>query len=234
MPLVGVVVDRGVRRRRILDARAAVQELAGREIVDRPGAAAIGECRLQEIARARRHGGVGAGIAGAGFQLDVDHAGLAEAVLGGQRAGDQRHLAGILGGQRIGEQRQPFGQLHAVQPVLQVAVVAAHVELAETVLRHARRAHQHLVDRRLLALRHGVDGARREIVARRAEAGLDRAARLVQAGRGHGDAGQRAGGRRRRRLGDDRRRNQDCADCRCPIPSSHRPFSYGRLANVIL
>jgi hypothetical protein len=52
-------------------------------------------------------------------------------------------------GQRVGEQRHAFGQLHTVQPVLQVAVIATHVDLAEAVLRHPRRPQQHLVQGRL-------------------------------------------------------------------------------------
>jgi hypothetical protein len=212
-----------------------VQELAGGEIVEGAGAAAIAECRLQPVARARRHGRLGAGIGRARLERDVDHAGLPEAVLRRQGARDQRHLARVLGGQRVGEQGQAFGQLHAVQPVLQVAVVAAHMKLAEAVLRHAGRAQDHLVDRRLLAQRDGLDDAAREVIARGAEARLDRAARLVELCGGDGDGGQRRiGGRSGRRLGRRRRRRQRRAQRhRSPPPTSHRLPSLPVALNVI-
>ena len=77
--------------RRVLDADAVVQELAGGEVVDLAGAAAIGEGRLQPVARAAVMDDLGAGIGGARLQRDVDDAGRAEAVLRRQGAGDQRH-----------------------------------------------------------------------------------------------------------------------------------------------
>jgi hypothetical protein len=47
---------------------------------------------------------------------------------------------------------------------LQVGVVAAHVELAIRIVGHARRLQQHLVDRRVVALRQGLDVLLRETV----------------------------------------------------------------------
>ena len=91
---------------------------------------------------------------------------------------------------------RPCRQLHAVEPVLHVAVVAAHVDLAETVLHHAGRAQQHLVEGRILALRDVLDDALAEVVDRGAEAGLDGAARFVEPRRRDGDAERRIGERR--------------------------------------
>ena len=153
-------------RRRVLDADAVVQELADGEIVDRAGAAAILKGRLHPVVRAARDRGLGAGIGRARLERDVDDAGRAEAVLRRQRAGDQRQLWANRGVRALAEQRQAFGQLHAVEPVLQVAVVAADMDLAEAVLHHAGRAQQHLVERRILALRDGLDGGAAEVVAR--------------------------------------------------------------------
>jgi len=47
----------------------------------------------------------------------------------------------------------PLGQQDVVDAVLQVGVFAAHVELAEGILHHARRAQHHLVEGRVGALR---------------------------------------------------------------------------------
>ena len=88
---------------------------------------------------------------------------------------------------RLAEDRQPLGQLHAVQPVLHVGVLAAQVDLAEAVLRHAGRLQQHLVKRRVFALRNVLQSLRREDVARRAEARLDLLARHIQPLRNHVD-----------------------------------------------
>ena len=195
VPLVGVVVNRRKRRGRVLDAETVVDVLAGREIVDRAGAAAVGEGGLRIVARAAGDGGLGAGVGRAGFQGDVDDARGVQAVLGRQGAGEQRHLVGVARGQDVVEQRQALGQLHAVEPVLHVAVVAAHVDLAETVLHHAGRAQQHLVQGRVLALRDVLDDAVAEIVDRGAEAGLDGAARFVEPRRRDGDAERRIGER---------------------------------------
>ena len=198
IPLVGVVVNRRKRRGRVLDAETVVDVLAGREIVDRAGAAAIGEGGLRIVARAAGDGDLGAGIGRARLQGDVDDAGGLQAVLGRQGAGEQRHLVGVARGQDVVEQRQACRQLHAVEPVLHVAVIAAHVDLAETVLHHAGRAQQHLVEGRVLALRDVLDGALAEVVDRRAEAGLDGAARFVEPRRRDGDAERRIGERRLR------------------------------------
>ena len=74
VPLVGVVVDRRERRGRVLDAETVVDVLAGREIVDRAGAAAVGEGGLRIVARAAGDGSLGAGIGRARLQGDVDDA----------------------------------------------------------------------------------------------------------------------------------------------------------------
>ena len=214
VPLVGVVVDRRERRGRILDAEAVVDVLAGREVVDRAGAAAVREGGLRVVARAAGDGDFGAGIGRARLHGDVDDARGMQAVLRGQGARQQRHLVGVARRQDVVEQRQALGQLHAVEPVLDVAVIAAHVDLAEAVLDDAGRAQQHLVQGRALAQRDVADGALAEVVGRGAEAGLDGAARLVEPRRRDGDAERRIGDRRRgcrRRLrGGGRRERRWC------------------------
>ncbi len=79
-------------------------------------------------------------------------------------------------------------------------MVAANMDLAETVLHHARGAQQHLVQRRILAQRRVADRRLAEVVARGAEAGLDLGALAVEALADHLDGeGARwiRGGRRR-------------------------------------
>ena len=48
--------------------------------------------------------------------------------------------------QRLAEHRNTLGQDDAVQPVLQAVVLAAHMQLAETVLRHARHLQDHGIE----------------------------------------------------------------------------------------
>ena len=151
VPLIGVVVEGRERRRRIIDPKTVVDVLAGREIVDLPGPAAVGEGGLRVVARATSDRELGARIGGAGLERDVDDARCLQPVLGGQRAGEQRHPCGVARGQYVVEQRQALRQLHAVEPVLDVAHVAAHMDLPKTVLHDAGRAQQHLVQRRVLA-----------------------------------------------------------------------------------
>ena len=92
------------------------------------------------------------GLVVAGLGLDVHHAGGLEPILRRQRTGDQRHAVGKAGLERLAEHRQPLRQFDAVEPVLHVGMLAAQVDLAETVLRHAGGLEQHLVERRVVSL----------------------------------------------------------------------------------
>ena len=216
LPLVGIVMDGTERRRRVLDAEPVVQELSGDEVVDLAIAAAVGAGGLRIVARAAGDREIGAGIAGARLHPDVDDARRAQAVLRRQRPGQQRHRVDRACHQELAEARQAVRQLHAVEPVLQVAVVAAHVDLAETVLHHARRAQQHLVQGRVLAQRHVLDEGLGEVVDGGAETGLDGAARLVQPFRGDGDAEIGTDGRLRLALGKSGRSGREAISQRCP------------------
>ena len=59
--------------------------------------------------------------------------------------------------ERLAEHRNAFGQDDAVEAVLQAVVLAADVQLAEGILRHAGRLQDHLVEQRVLAARLGLD-----------------------------------------------------------------------------
>ncbi len=179
IPLRGVVMDRRPCRRRILDADAVADVLADGEVVDVAAAAAILRRRLHPVVRSAHERGLGAGIGRARLDPDVDDACGTQAILRRQRAGEQRERIGEARRQDLAEERQPFRQLHAIEPVLQAAVIAAHMDLAEAVLHHAGRAQQHLVQRRVLALRRVLDGGTAEVVLGGAEARQDGAALLV-------------------------------------------------------
>ena len=170
----------------------------------------------------------GAGVGRTRLDADVDDARGAQAVLRRQGAGEQRKRVGEPGRQDLAEQGQPFRQLNAVEPVLQAAVVAAHMDLAEAVLHHAGRAQQHLVQRRVLALRGVLDGGAAEVVLGGAEARQDRAALLVHLGRRDGDARQRRRWGLRRGLRLCRRRGhagEQAADRYQTTHAPHRPLS---------
>ena len=55
--------------------------------------------------------------------------------------------------QGLAEHRNAFGQDDAVEPVLQAVMLAANMQLAEAILRHARRLQDHLVERGVVAAR---------------------------------------------------------------------------------
>jgi hypothetical protein len=65
------------------------------------------------------------GVGAARLQRDVDDAAVRKPYCAGQRPGDQGHLVGVLGGEwHWWNSGHALGQLHAIQPVLQIAVVA--------------------------------------------------------------------------------------------------------------
>jgi hypothetical protein len=116
----------------------------------------------------------------AGLGLDIDDAGGTEAVLRRQCPGDQRDRVGEAGLQRLAEHIDAFRQLHAVQAILQIGVVAADMQLAERILRHPGGLQQHLVQRRVVALRLVLDRRPAELVNAGAKARLDLVARDVE------------------------------------------------------
>ena len=84
----------------------------------------------------------------------------AQAELRRQRAGDQRNGADQAGVQNAAEAGDAVRQHHAVDAELHIGVIVADVEAAagRGILRHAGRLQQHLLDRRIGALRQRVDG----------------------------------------------------------------------------
>ena len=68
---------------------------------------------------------------GAVLGVDVDHACGAKTELRRKRTGNQRDAIGKTGFEFLAETRNTFRQEHVVDPILQVGVFAADVNLAE-------------------------------------------------------------------------------------------------------
>ena len=111
---------------------------------------------------------------------DVDDAGGAVAVLSRQGAGQHVDAIGQAGVERLAEAADRLGDHDAIEPVLQVRVVASHVELAVRVADDARRAQQRLVQRRGVAERQLRDVGAIEAVDRAAGFGRQGVARIVE------------------------------------------------------
>ena len=153
--LRGVVVDGVIGRRRIFDADAAAEITSGHEILGLADRAAIfSRCREGAVAAAIDADAT-AVVEGVGLGLDVEHAGGAQAVLGRQRAGNQRHAADDSGVDDLSESADAVRQHDAVDAILQVGVLVADVQVAarSRILRYARSLQQRLVERRIGALR---------------------------------------------------------------------------------
>ena len=82
----------------------------------------------------------------------------------------------------LAEAADRLGNDHAVDAVLQVGVVAAHVQAAVGVLHHAWRLQQHLVDRRGRAQRQRGDGLPVDHILAAAGVRRQRVARAIQRG----------------------------------------------------
>ena len=111
---------------------------------------------------------------------DIYDAGGAQAVLGGEGAGDQRHLAREPWTERLSEDAEALRQDHAVEAELQAVVLAADMELAKAVLRDAGGLQDHGVEGDILAAGRRLDGLGVDRIDRCAKAGLDLVAGGVQ------------------------------------------------------
>src|SRR5438132_191450 len=112
---------------RVLDADRVAQRLASDEVIELPDPATIFEAWLDPAVLAAIERRRAAGVETAGLGLDVDDAGGTETVLRRQCAGDQRYRIGQPCLQRLAEDIDALGQLHAIETVLQVGVLAADV-----------------------------------------------------------------------------------------------------------
>jgi hypothetical protein len=107
---------------------------------------------------------------------------LKASVLRGQGAGEQRQIPDNAGVEDLPEGADAVGQHDAVDAVLQVGVLVAHMQFAarRRILGHARKLQQHLVQRRVVALRQRLDLLMVDLMDGRAAGRGDILASLVE------------------------------------------------------
>ena len=167
-----------------LDAQIVTQHVAGNEVVQIAGVAAVVEARLEGAMAAAVDRDRATRIEQPALGGHVDDAGGAQAILRRQCAGDQLQRGDQPRAERLPEHADTLGQDDAIQAVLQVVVIAAHVKLAEGVLGHIGRLHDHLVEQRVVRAGGCGDGGIIDGVGRGAGLGLDAGALLVELLRG--------------------------------------------------
>ncbi len=116
------------------------------------------------------------------LRLDVDDSRRPESVLGGKGAGDELHALDEPRVELEAEARDALGQEDVVDAVLQVGVLAAHVEVAvrRGILRDPGGAQEHLAERGIGPLGNVEDLGLVHHERGGAQAGLDRGAGFVQ------------------------------------------------------
>ena len=157
MILLGAVVQRIGTTVRRLDAERVGRVVAGYEIVEPTRRTTIVHAAGYSTVASAIDADLASRFEQSRLGLHVDDAGGAQAVFGWQGAGDQLHRIGKSGIERLSKHRDAFWNDDAVQAVLQAVVLAAHMQLPEGVLRHARRLEHDLVEQRVLAARLVVD-----------------------------------------------------------------------------
>src|ERR1700730_13990516 len=143
---------------------------ASEEPVHRSLAPAIFEARFQPIEASAIHCESETRISESGLGLDVQHASSKKSILRRQGACEQGNAAGKAGFERLPENRKPFRQFHAVDPELHIGMLTADMDLAKTVLSNCGHLQDHLVQRRVFALRNRRQRLRAEIISAGAEA----------------------------------------------------------------
>jgi len=175
-------MNRFRRGRRILDAQIVLQVPSRHEILRLAGGAAIFEVGRNGLVTAAIEADATAVVEGIRLGLDVDDTRRAQAVLGGQRAGDQRKVAYNAGVEDLAEGRDTVGELNAVDAILNIAVLVAHMQIAagRRILRHAGSLQQHLVQTGIDALWQRFDRLMAQLECSGADRGKDRISRRVQ------------------------------------------------------
>ena len=160
------VVNRFVRRCRIFYSQIVLQKAPGHEILGLSDRAAIFEARRDRAVAAAIDADAAGVVEGVRLGLDVQHAGRAQAILRRQRAGEQRQAADDAGVEDLPERADAVGEHDAVDAILQIGVLVAHMQFAARgrILRDAGELQQHLVQRRVVALRQRLDGLMADLV----------------------------------------------------------------------
>ena len=174
-------MNRFIRRRRIFDSQVAAEIASGYEVLGLSDRAAIFETRRDRAVAAAIDADAAGVVEGVRLGLDVQHASRAQAVLRRQRAGQQCQAADDAGVEDLPEGADAVGQHDAVDAILKIGVLVAHMQFAACgrILRDAGHLQQHLVQRRIVALRQRLDG----LVADLIRVGADRARRCCAAPR---------------------------------------------------
>src|SRR5262249_18497387 len=120
--LVGGVVDRNGTVGRILDANPVVIVAAVQVVAYFSLRTAVFKTWIQRVVGAAVHPHFAAGLERAAFGVDVHDTRGAEAILRGQRAGDEAHGIREARAEFRSETGDAFGQKHVVDAILQVRV----------------------------------------------------------------------------------------------------------------
>src|SRR5579885_441741 len=173
LTLVGLVVIGAGTRGRRLHAQLVLQILACKVIVEIFFGAAELEAGLQRRVLAAVQVEVAAAEAQAAAGMDVDYGSGLVAVLSRQSTGQKVDALGEAGIVDLAEiAADTLRHLDTVDAVLDVAVLAAHMNLAVSVLGYTGRLQEHLVERGVVALGQVPDGLAAEAID--AAAGLRR------------------------------------------------------------
>src|SRR4029077_10489707 len=109
------------------------------QVIDLAGRAAIGKARQESLPLPAVKRDLSPRLERSAPRLDIDDARRAIAVFGGERAGDESAPTRETTVETLREAADRLRNDDAIDPVLQIPVVAAPMQLAEGVLRDARR-----------------------------------------------------------------------------------------------
>ena len=187
--LACLVVQRIARVLRIFHAQRIAQVAAGQIVIELADAAEQFGARFDMVVAANQDADAPARRQAALLGFDIDDAGRAQAELGRQGAGHEIGLVNQASVDRLAEAADAFRQLHAVDAVLHVRMVVAHVQGARAfrILRHTWQAQQHFIERRVVALAQHVDHMAVDAVDGGAHFRRQFDARAAQVGRGDFD-----------------------------------------------
>ncbi len=141
--------------RRIFEAEVVTHQAARGENLPLPALGAIFEEGLTGRVAAAVERDIAARRVGRRARDNVDKPRRAQPILRRQRAGDERQRADEARVHDLREAGHAVGQQDAIDPILQIGVLVADMQAAarRRILRDARGLQQHLVERRLIALR---------------------------------------------------------------------------------
>src|SRR5450830_1224684 len=152
--LARLVMQGAARRLRVFHADRVAQVAAGQVIVELAYAAKEFSTRLDVVVAADQDANAAAWGHATFLGFNVDDTGGAQAELGRQGARDEIRVGDQTRIDRLAETGNAFWQLYAIDAVLHVCMVIAHMQRTGTlgVLRYAWQAQQYFIERRVVAL----------------------------------------------------------------------------------